>query len=101
MLALASVLSIDPTVHASGSEAGEKLPASVFPFPAAAPTNTPPCTDDATAAFIAAEKLPPMDRLMYAPWGQLREAASPGTKLMAATMPEMVPAPVSPRALTP
>jgi hypothetical protein len=101
VLARASVLSIDPTVHANGSEAGEKPAASVFEFPAATPTNTPLCTDDATAAFIAAEKLPPMDRLMYAPLGQLRAAASPGTKLMAEMMPEMVPAPVSPRALTP
>jgi hypothetical protein len=99
-LATTSLISLDPTVHTVGSEAGEKLATSEFEFPAATPTKIPLATSDATAEFKAAEKPPPMDRLAYTPFGHTREAESVATKLTDWMICEMVPAPLSPRALT-
>jgi hypothetical protein len=56
-----SLLSMDPTVKASGSDAGELFEASLWSFPAATAKNKPLWTAEATALLSAGFLGPPKD----------------------------------------
>ena len=68
--AMASVLSVAPTVQTVGSEAGEEDSASVASLPAATARKVPEETTAAAASLTAEDLEPPRDRLATVPLGQ-------------------------------
>jgi len=91
----ASVLVVDPTVIALGSEAGDLVQALVFSFPAATTTVMPASTAFAIAELRAELKSPPRDMLATHSPEQLST-----TQLTPLMTPELDPDPAQVRTLT-
>lgn len=85
---LASLLVVDPTVMASGADAGLLLQASPLSLPAATTTTTPASWAARTARLTASERPPPRDIEMTAGVPAWLVVASVTDHSMAARMPE-------------
>jgi len=94
---LESLESVDPTVIAEGTKAGEKLHASEFSFPAAT-TTVSPLLEAMSMARVYAEERPGPPKLMLTTAGRCPDVE---IQSMAPTIQESEPLPESERTFTP